>query len=349
MTADLAVPTMSDAAVIDASRVRPAEFAALFDRHAGVIREYLARRVGPHPAEDLTGETFLVAFSKRDKYDISRPNALPWLYGIASNPVRQRRRTEVRRLRALERTGIDPAFADHAESVSARVSAQAGTRRLAGALAKLTAGERDVLLLAAWADHAATDRAPDRVRHDPGAQAVRQLADEERVATGQLVHPAHGVRVGGLAGQLRELPPHRVPGEPGQSHPAGAGSRCTSSRTTTSPRPRAIPTSSSASRVYPMPGSPPHSTTLGTPADTASRQPAGTPTSDSRPTNPAPTITARCSHGSSGVTAIGSFHRVPGREPDNVPPATMLGDAQPCSHSLCLNSHRSPVRPGRPP
>jgi RNA polymerase sigma factor (sigma-70 family) len=43
-------------------------------------------------------------------------------------------------------------FADHADSVSARVSAQASTRRLAGALAKLTAGERDVLLLAAWAD-----------------------------------------------------------------------------------------------------------------------------------------------------------------------------------------------------
>jgi hypothetical protein len=69
-----------------------------------VIRDYLARRVGPQSAEDLTGETFLVAFSKRDKYDVSQPNALPWLYGIASNLVRQRRRTEVRQLRALART-----------------------------------------------------------------------------------------------------------------------------------------------------------------------------------------------------------------------------------------------------
>lgn len=152
MTADVAVTATSDAAVIDASLVRPAEFATLFDRHATVIRDYLARRVGPQPAEDLTGETFLVAFSKRDKYDISRPNALPWLYGIASNLVRQRRRSEVRQLRVLARTGVDPVFADHADSVSARVSAQASTRRLAGALAKLTAGERDVLLLAAWAD-----------------------------------------------------------------------------------------------------------------------------------------------------------------------------------------------------
>lgn len=152
MTADLAVAATPDAAVIDASLVEPAEFATLFDRHATGIRDYLARRVGPQQAEDLTGETFLVAFSKRDKYDMSRPNALPWLYGIASNLVRQRRRAEVRQLRALARTGVDPVLADHAETVSARVSAQASTRRLAGALAKLTAGERDVLLLAAWAD-----------------------------------------------------------------------------------------------------------------------------------------------------------------------------------------------------
>jgi RNA polymerase sigma factor (sigma-70 family) len=152
MTADVAPPTTSDAAVIDLSLVRPAEFATLFDRHASVIRDYLARRVGPQSAEDLTGETFLVAFSKRDKYDTSRPNALPWLYGIASKLVGQRRRGEVRQLRALARTGVDPVAADHADSVSARVTAQASTRRLAGALAKLTAGERDVLLLAAWAD-----------------------------------------------------------------------------------------------------------------------------------------------------------------------------------------------------
>jgi RNA polymerase sigma factor (sigma-70 family) len=152
MIADLVMPTASDAEVIDASRVQPGEFATLFDRHATVIRDYLARRVGPQQAEDLTGETFLVAFSKRDKYDRSRPDALPWLYGIASNLIRQRRRAEVRQLRALARTGVDPVFADHADSVSARVTAQASTRALAGALAKLTAGERDVLFLAAWAD-----------------------------------------------------------------------------------------------------------------------------------------------------------------------------------------------------
>jgi RNA polymerase sigma-70 factor (ECF subfamily) len=107
--------------------------------------------VGPQPAEDLTGETFLIAFSRRGDYDLAHQNALPWLYGIASNLVRQRRRAEVRQLRALARTGVDDVLADHAESVSAKVTAQASTRVLAGALARLTAGERDVLLLMAWA------------------------------------------------------------------------------------------------------------------------------------------------------------------------------------------------------
>jgi RNA polymerase sigma factor (sigma-70 family) len=151
MTAETEARPATDADVVEASIADPAGFAMLFDRHATAIRDYLARRVGPQPAEDLTGETFLIAFSRRGDYDLAHQNALPWLYGIASNLVRQRRRTEVRQLRALARTGVDDILADHAESVSAKVTAQASTRALAGALARLTAGERDVLLLMAWA------------------------------------------------------------------------------------------------------------------------------------------------------------------------------------------------------
>jgi RNA polymerase sigma-70 factor (ECF subfamily) len=151
MTAETDVRAVTDAAVIEASTGDPAEFATLFDRHALAIRRYLARRIGPQSAEDLTGETFLVAFSRRGDYDPTHRSALPWLYGIASNLVRQRRRTEVRQLRALAKTGVDDVLADHADSVSARVTAQASTRALAGALARLTVGERDVLLLMAWA------------------------------------------------------------------------------------------------------------------------------------------------------------------------------------------------------
>lgn len=146
-----AADAVTDAAIVEASIADPAGFATLFDRHATAIRHYLARRVGPQSAQDLTSETFLIAFSRRADYDLAHRNALPWLYGIASNLVRQRRRAEVRQLKALARTGVDDVLTDHAESVSAKVTAQASTRALAGALARLTADERDVLLLMAWA------------------------------------------------------------------------------------------------------------------------------------------------------------------------------------------------------
>ncbi|AHH94129.1 RNA polymerase sigma factor [Kutzneria viridogrisea] len=142
---------LSDAAVIRSSLAEPAVFAAVFDRHASTIRGYLTRRVGSQLADDLTAETFLTAFRLRHRYDQDRPDALPWLYGIAANLLRQHRRAEVRQYRALARTGVDPATEGHAEAVSARVAAGTVTRQLAAALARLNAGEREALLLLAWA------------------------------------------------------------------------------------------------------------------------------------------------------------------------------------------------------
>lgn len=55
-------------------------------------------------------------------------------------------------LRALARTGTGPAAESHADRVDNRVSAAAVQRELAAALAGLGAGDRDVLLLIAWAD-----------------------------------------------------------------------------------------------------------------------------------------------------------------------------------------------------
>ena len=141
-----------DSRVIDSSRRDPDAFAELFDRHSGEIGRYVTRRIGPGSAEDIVAETFLVAFRRRDSYDGSRTDARPWLYGIATNVMRRHRRDEVRALRALERTGVDPVTAESfADRVDGRVSATETSRRLAPALARLNAGQRDVLLLTAWA------------------------------------------------------------------------------------------------------------------------------------------------------------------------------------------------------
>ncbi|MCW2916323.1 MAG: polymerase, sigma-24 subunit, subfamily [Actinomycetia bacterium] len=144
---------VDDSHVIDWSLRDPDAFAELFHRHSGEIGRYVTRRVGPGIAEDIVAETFLVAFRRRDSYDGSRKDARPWLYGIATNVIRRHRRDEVRALRALERTGVDPVMAESfADRVDGRVSAAETSRLLAPALARLNAGQRDVLLLTAWAE-----------------------------------------------------------------------------------------------------------------------------------------------------------------------------------------------------
>ncbi|MGJ6960613.1 RNA polymerase sigma factor [Streptosporangium sp. G11] len=139
-----------DASLIVLSRREPEAFAAVFHRHAPDIKRYVTRRLGTDAAEDVVAETFLAAFRGRDGYDPAQPSARPWLYGIATNLIRRHKRVEVRQLRVLERTGVDPVTVPFTERSDERLSADAARRRLAAALARLPAGHRDVLLLVTW-------------------------------------------------------------------------------------------------------------------------------------------------------------------------------------------------------
>ncbi|MFG2454993.1 RNA polymerase sigma factor [Streptomyces sp. NPDC048512] len=146
-------PTMDDAEIVAQSLEEPELFATLYDRYAPDVHRYAARRLGDAAADDITADTFLVAFRIRSRYDQSRANARPWLYGIAGNLIGKQRRAEVRALRALARTGHDPLGASGGpfwpEDTDSRIAAQGP---LAGALAGLSAPDRHVLLLVAWAE-----------------------------------------------------------------------------------------------------------------------------------------------------------------------------------------------------
>ncbi|MFE7446104.1 RNA polymerase sigma factor [Streptomyces chartreusis] len=139
----------NDADAVAGSLEQPELFARLYDRYAPDIHRYAARRLGETAADDITADTFLTAFRIRARYDRTRPSARPWLYGIAANLIGKQRRAEVRALRALARTGHDPVAASWVEDTDSRVAAQGP---LADALASLSAGDRHVLLLVAWAD-----------------------------------------------------------------------------------------------------------------------------------------------------------------------------------------------------
>ncbi|MFF0307323.1 RNA polymerase sigma factor [Streptosporangium sp. NPDC004379] len=133
-----------------ASVADPERFGAVFDAHYEEIRRYIGRRLGLDIAEDLAAETFLVAFRRRHRFDPARGGVRPWLYGIATNLIGRHRRAEVRRYRALARTGPPPDDDGHDQRVADRVTAGVTVGLLSGALTGLSKGERDVVLLVAY-------------------------------------------------------------------------------------------------------------------------------------------------------------------------------------------------------
>ncbi|HEY2519468.1 MAG TPA: RNA polymerase sigma factor [Streptosporangiaceae bacterium] len=141
----------SDAELIERSRREPDCFAMIFDRHADEILRYAHTRLGPDLAEDVTAETFLAAFRRRDSYDTGRADARPWLYGIAIRLIGKHRRSEARYRRMLQATPADRATEDPGDRSADRVTAQQLRPRIAAVLNGLPGRDRELLLLIAWA------------------------------------------------------------------------------------------------------------------------------------------------------------------------------------------------------
>ena len=142
----------NDNNVIERSMSDPSAFGEIFHRHAPVLHRYVARRAGETVADDVTSETFLVAFRRRGKYDLSREDARPWLFGIATNLMHRHRIAEARTLKSLERLESEPTSVDTTHLLDDAMDAAGTIKELAHALRKLPKGDRDALLLYAWAD-----------------------------------------------------------------------------------------------------------------------------------------------------------------------------------------------------
>lgn len=142
----------TDAELIARSIDDPRAFMPLVERHQRVLFGYLARRIGRDTAEDITSETFTRAFAQRHRFDLTRDDARPWLFGIATNLLRNQARSEVRQLRAYTRHGADDRSHDDHAASDARLDAVARTGELAAALESLKPGDREALLMFAWND-----------------------------------------------------------------------------------------------------------------------------------------------------------------------------------------------------
>ena len=72
----------SDSDLVARSLDEPTAFTPIFDRHFRAVHTYLHRRAGRDFADELTAETFAVAFELRATCQATG-TTLPWLYGIA--------------------------------------------------------------------------------------------------------------------------------------------------------------------------------------------------------------------------------------------------------------------------
>ena len=144
----------TDSEIIQRSLGQPRAFAELFDRHAGSVGGYAARRLGPDAGEDILSETFLVAFARRKSFDTAWDSALPWLFGIASRLIKKHRAREAKHLRSSVASASREEHVSHGDldATVARLDAEISTRELAPLIASLSAKDRETLLLYAWGD-----------------------------------------------------------------------------------------------------------------------------------------------------------------------------------------------------
>lgn len=130
----------------------PADFDAAFREHFPPVYRFIARRVGSALAEDLAAETFAMAYRRRARFDPGRGSLRSWLYGIAANQVRDHWRAEQHLLALDARIVPEIDQPDGSDAADQRVIAALLAPRLAAALSQVTAEQREVLLLHAWAE-----------------------------------------------------------------------------------------------------------------------------------------------------------------------------------------------------
>jgi len=142
----------SDAEVIEHSGTDPEMFAVIFDRHADEIYRYAARRLGQDAAPDVVSDVFLAAFRNRDRYRSDSADARPWLFGITTKVISQHIRAAGRRARMFASVPLPRPAELRVDEISDRIAAQQLQPRMLGVLAELSAADRELVLLVAWAE-----------------------------------------------------------------------------------------------------------------------------------------------------------------------------------------------------
>src|SRR4029453_19051497 len=126
----------TDQALWARARAGDAEaFGTLFERHARAVYRLCFWRTGDVTlAEDLSAAVFLETWRHKSKVAVVDGSIRPWLFGVASNLVRNHPRPARRRDAALRRLPRLPIEPDVADEVVGRVDAETTMRAVLAAV-----------------------------------------------------------------------------------------------------------------------------------------------------------------------------------------------------------------------
>lgn len=126
-------------------------FTDLYRDHVAAVFALAHRLTGSRAlAEEVTAETFLVAWRARESVDVDDRPLLPWLLGIAARQALNATRSVRRRLAFLARRPGLSVVDDFADETAARIDDARLLERTREALASLTRAEAEVVGLCVW-------------------------------------------------------------------------------------------------------------------------------------------------------------------------------------------------------
>lgn len=165
-------------------------FTQLFEACGPRLYAYACRQVGRANAEDLVADTFVVALRRMDVVPVPTADALAWLVATARKLAANQRRRD----RTQERYWVQ-AVRDfwHHDSTIAAEDAVAERERCLTALAGLSEGDRELLLLVAW-EGLTAEEASRVLGISRNAFAVRLHRSRQRLSAALKVVPGSDPR-----------------------------------------------------------------------------------------------------------------------------------------------------------
>jgi RNA polymerase sigma-70 factor (ECF subfamily) len=186
----------------------------LFDAHAQAVYGYALRTLGDWAAaEDAVSLTFLEAWRLRGTLHEGDDDLQPWLFGIATNVLRNTARAARRHRAAMSRLAEREPVADFADEVVSRIDDGAQLAALRRALPRLRRSEREVFRLCVWVglDYAAAAEALNvpvgtvRSRLSRARTRLRALTEHELTQGREPARTTGQVRDGGAVTAARSL------------------------------------------------------------------------------------------------------------------------------------------------